>query len=274
LSTELETQLLQNVIFVIQFTLGPTRVGDGNLMHSRAAESLATLSRYFAMHMYPAGVNSADLRPLFALRYQVYCVECRFLPPDAYPDGLESDEFDRRSAHFAAKNAEGFVAGAARLVLPDPEQEFPYQRYCRPFPTFKPPPLSSSAEISRLAVLRDYRRRQGDSLLGVNPEHLILVQDSDEPSRPYQRVNAPLLVLGLYREMYRFSCESGIRYWYASMERGLARVLRLYGFHFTVIGPEEDYYGPVMPYLGDLRRMESHLQRTNPDLLAWFRSGL
>jgi len=38
----------------------------------------------------------------YSLRYQVYCVERKFLPARDYPAGLEIDEFDRHSIHVGA----------------------------------------------------------------------------------------------------------------------------------------------------------------------------
>lgn len=243
-------------------------------MDSSAARSLGALAKYFSLHSYEVGSEGAELRDLYALRYQIYCLECHFLSSFAYPDGLESDEHDARSAHFAATNAAGEVAGTVRLVLSPDNAPFPYAEHCPPFDDFVPPPPHLTGEVSRLAVNREYRRRSGDSLWGVNKSDL---EGPNAPSRVgprgEKRVNAPLLVLGLYRQVYRYSREHGIRYWYAAMEKGLARVLAMYGFHFTAIGPERDYYGPVTPYLGDLDKLEAELDASNPDLMWWFRSG-
>ena len=59
-------------------------------------------------------------------------------------------------------------------------------------------------------------------------------------------------MLGMYREMYRYSRKAGIRYWFAAMERALARSMDKIGFHFVPAGPETNYYGPVAPYVIDL----------------------
>jgi N-acyl amino acid synthase of PEP-CTERM/exosortase system len=69
--------------------------------------------------------------------------------------------------------------------------------------------------------------------------------------------------------MYAYSLQHGIRYWYAAMERALARMLVRMNFGFQQVGPAIDYYGPVAPYVADLRVLESQLGRLNPPLLAW-----
>jgi len=241
-------------------------------MGSIAARVLGALDDYFELEALPPGVPASALEELYGLRFKVFCEECGFLSPTAYPDCLECDVYDPAAAHFAARNVDGRVIGTSRLVRVDVGDPFPFEAHCRPFPEFKPPDPMQSAEVSRLAVDASYRRRSGDTLSGVNPADLEGPRVAGK-SGSDKRVNAPLLVLGLYREMYRYSRANGIRYWYAAMERPLARTLALYGFVFKPIGPEQDYYGPVTPYLGDLRDLEELVRGYNPKLLDWFQHG-
>lgn len=199
------------------------------------------------------------------LRFQVYCVECDYLASADYPDGRESDECDAHSAHFAAMNERSEVAGYVRLVRPDAIQTFPFQTHCvQLLDGVNLPPANESAEISRLMVSSRYRRRRGDKLSGVTvDEHPI----SDEE----RRVSSPQILLCMYREMYQYSLQHGIRYWYAAMERYLATALKGMNFGFQQIGPYTDYYGPVAPFLGDLRQLEDGLSQSAPALLEWMR---
>lgn len=245
----------------------------GMAMGALALEPLAVLTKYFVLEMHGPASSHSDLAELYALRYQIYCLERQFLNAFDYPDGLESDADDSRSAHFAARNVNGEVVGTARLVMSGGGEPFPFEAHCPAFPAFEPPPCEFAAEVSRLAVSKTYRRRKGDTHYGVNEAEIKKRPMTAEPGFREKRVNVPLLVLGLYREMYRYSCENGIRYWYAAMEKPLVRVLAHYGFEFTPIGPEQDYYGPVTTYLGDIGKIERHLEETNPDLLWWFRDG-
>ena len=51
--------------------------------------------------------NSPELlREVFRLRYQVLCVEQRApgFEPSNYPDGLESDQYDRHSSHILLRH--------------------------------------------------------------------------------------------------------------------------------------------------------------------------
>ena len=52
------------------------------------------------------------------LRYQVYCLERRFLRAEDYPNGLESDQFDRVAVHVGVVDGEGALVATARVVPP------------------------------------------------------------------------------------------------------------------------------------------------------------
>ncbi len=156
------------------------------------------------------------------------------------------------------------MVGYVRLVPPDEGDEFPWQRYCTQLlPNIELPPPAQSGEISRLMVRRDYRRRRGDVLSGVNTSSV------SGPIPGERRMESPQILLSMYRQMYQHCLKKGVRYWYAAMERPLARSLQRMDFKFRQLGPETDYFGPVAPYLMDLRQMESDVGRSNPALLAW-----
>ncbi|MDP2263615.1 MAG: PEP-CTERM/exosortase system-associated acyltransferase [Hydrogenophaga sp.] len=201
------------------------------------------------------GRDAALMRSLYQFRYEVYCNECGFLDGQDYPEQIETDEHDMSSSHFASFNPSAELAGYVRLVRPDAIQTFPFQNHCVTLLNgVELPPAAKSAEISRLMVRQDYRRRQ--------PTRTELMDDS------------PQILLSLYRQMYEYSLANGIRYWYAAMERSLARALTRMSFSFRQIGPATDYYGPVAPYVADLRELEARLAEFNPALLSWMRSSI
>jgi N-acyl amino acid synthase of PEP-CTERM/exosortase system len=172
----------------------------------------------------------------------VYCLEQGFLDAIDYPDGCESDEHDGQSYHIASWDAEGEPAGYVRLVCPDPIGLFPFQSHCLALEAGTHfPPADQSAEISRLMVSAHYRR---------------------QPDR------SPEILCNLFRQLHACSVRQGVRYWYAAMERSLVRVLqRMLGVEFRQIGPVADYYGPVAPYLIDLREVEASIMQQRPELL-------
>jgi len=205
------------------------------------------------------------LQETFRLRYQVYCLERGFLPAADYPGQIESDEFDAHSEHFSAHDRQGQIAGSVRLVRHTEGLGYPFQAHCPVFPQVTLPPPGEAEEISRLVVSKSYRRRREDNWMGINEEHL-----EPPPDIAARRGGHPIIVLGLYRAMFAYSRANGVRYWYAAMERSLARLLGRYGFDFTQIGPQVDYYGPVAVYLADLRALEARVSVENPTLFRWF----
>lgn len=208
------------------------------------------------------------LASVFALRYRVYCLDRQFLPAADYPDRLETDVFDAMSTHFCAFDRRDRVVGAVRLVRSSQMSPFPLQEHCHQFfADADLPPSTQTAEVSRLVVDRNFLRRAGDG-----PDGMPVEDSSDDApcERLERRTNKPEIVLGLYRAMYRHSRRTGIRYWYAAMERSLARALMRYQFEFRRIGPETDYFGPVAPYMASLEELERNLAAGNPGLLRWF----
>lgn len=216
---------------------------------------------------------------VLALRYLVYCQERNFLPAQNYPDGKESDEFDQYSHHFAAFDPSEQIAGAVRLVRHSRALKLPLQRYCTLFEDLpdhlKSIPLASTAEISRLVVSKDYRRRKNDNAYGglaVDPSASVSVIDLAEErhKRHDRKSHDPEIVLGLYRSMYQKSKLEGITHWYAAMEKPLARLLMRCGFEFHPVGPEVDYYGPVAPYIACIADLEAWVASVDPERFRWF----
>jgi N-acyl amino acid synthase of PEP-CTERM/exosortase system len=219
---------------------------------------------YFSSRRIFLETEPALMAQFFNLRYQIYCEECQFLPANNYPDHQESDEYDAHAVHFGAFNLKGEIAGYVRLVRPEAHQLFPFQLHCpnlMPGITLSAP--GDSAEVSRLMVHPNYRRRRGDQLSGVNTgqQAALLSQEL--------RNNSPQILLSLYRQIYNFSRFNHINYWYAAMEQDLAQVLNHLDFQFEQIGLKANYFGPVAPYLADLRATQTKVGEKNPALLAW-----
>ena len=228
-------------------------------------------------HPYNDGMDSVH-----ALRYKVYCKEKGFLNPGDYPDGKEFDRFDAYSVNFAAYSRHGETVGTARLVIPHDDQGFPFEDFCKPYPEVRLPPIGQAAEVSRLIIAPSHRMKADNSEFGFaslfnrlrNHFHLphpapeyTLVAPASELS------TSPRIMFGLFRKMYRFSKEHEILYWYAAMERPLARMLDRMGFAYEQISPQVNYYGPVALYLASLHELERSLTAKNPKLMAWFKKS-
>ena len=175
------------------------------------------------------------------LRYQVYCVERRFLNPDDYPDRRERDEFDRHSLHRGVQSPDGALLATARLVKVN-MIGLPLLRHCTVYPREMElfPESTQVAEISRLCVSRSLRKRH---------------------------IGAASVAISLYRAIYQASKRNGFTHWLVATEPSLQRLLSSLKVPFKEIGPRSDYYGPVAPYLVDLSKWDQTiLSRALPPL--------
>ncbi len=116
-------------------------------------------------------VKSESLKKeIYKLRYDVYVSEFGFEKKESHPSGLEKDIYDSHSVELAAIeqiNAETQkVIGTIRLILHS-EHGFPIENAVPLDFTAKKTQIDKIAEISRLAISKDYRRHQGDGLYGV-----------------------------------------------------------------------------------------------------------
>lgn len=229
-----------------------------------AAEPGAVQDKHFRFQRL---VGETHLAQSFALRFQVFCRERGFYPPEDYPDGRESDACDPRALHFGAFDRAGAMAGTVRLI-PFTAADIPLRRHCRLWPRWE---LGAEdhgrvAEISRLAISAAYRRRRQDGLYA-------LATAGPDGGRE-RRGSRPELVFGLYRAMYHASKRVGIARWCAAMEPGLARQLRRLGVYFDAAGPENDYHGPVVPYMVAIEDFERTMSVETPEAFRALMIGL
>jgi N-acyl amino acid synthase of PEP-CTERM/exosortase system len=191
----------------------------------------------------------------YRLRYQVYCVERKFLRAEDYPDGLEIDRFDRHAIHVGAIDMHGDLAGTARVVRPS-EIGLPIFERCEIYPheTRFHAGNPRLVEVGRLSVSRSYRRRRSDSMMQAGP----IAAPGAGPAfrdvdarRQHQDVFQALL-----KGLYQASNRAGATHWLAATEKSLQRMLTQRGFPFHQIGPERDYFGLVAPYQMDLQEFE------------------
>jgi N-acyl amino acid synthase of PEP-CTERM/exosortase system len=198
------------------------------------------------------------LREVFRVRYQVLCIEQRapgFIEASSYPEGMESDSYDRHSSHILLRHrpSDKFV-GTARLILPDPldpKKLFPTERYMQLDPTLidmSKLPRQNIAETSRLHIVRGLRRRRGDNESGENE---IIVEENT--TKIQRRFPHPLLALVV--GLVRMSVVHNITYWLSIMDPALNRLLGLYGLQHDPVGPITGYYGQRRPYYVNLTSM-------------------
>ena len=201
--------------------------------------------RYFTV--VPA--LTGDLRTRnYRLRHQVYCRELGFEP--VRPDDLEFDEFDARSVHCLVRSAaSGQDVGCARLILIDPEEPeglLPLEIACaatidRSLVAAMVEERSQMAEISRLAVVGSYRRRQGEQDRPISISEADF-GTSDRPRQPY-------LALAVYLSLLSLARQYGARILLVFTEHRLAINLARLGVNLQQIGDPVDHRGTRIPSL-------------------------
>ncbi|MDD1610781.1 MAG: PEP-CTERM/exosortase system-associated acyltransferase [Methylococcaceae bacterium] len=199
-------------------------------------------NNYF--EMIPA--NTDELKQeVYKLRYQVYCVENKFLEPDA--NGVEHDEYDHHSSHYLIRHREtNCYMATTRLVLPDKQnlqKLFPIEVYSQidNMALLKTMRRANIAELSRFCVSKQFRRR-------ANEQGLLVTNDEDE-SRFSRREkdSSAHLTLALFACAIKMSAEHNIHYWYAIIDPALKRVVSTLGIHVVEMGPLVDYHGMRLP---------------------------
>jgi len=203
------------------------------------------------------------LEQSYRLRYQVYCLERQFLPAEHYPNGRETDKFDRHSLHVGAAHA-GELVGTARAIKPS-EIGLPIFEHCWPFAhdTEFHPTNPLLVEIGRLAVDRRFLRRQ---------RHAMSVTRTSLPAetralrgREQRRVGTDVLVT-LLAAMYQETRRIGASHWVAAMEESLSSQLIALGLPFRAFGPPSNYYGMIVPYQMALAEFEMVVRSRFPGL--------
>lgn len=217
----------------------------------------------------------ALLDQVYALRYQIYCVENPFENPADHPRGRERDAFDDRAVHALVRHrASGLCAGTLRLVLPDParpDAPFPIETHCDEVLQRSLEgwigglPRQRVAEISRFAVSKEFRRRLGEqeSVSGLSEAACY----TDNPPEPpgHTRV-LPYITIGLFLALFRLSLRHGITHWLAVMEPSLLRLLQRFAVRFERIGPVIDYHGRRQPAVAVIACVERSVRDTRPEI--------
>jgi N-acyl amino acid synthase of PEP-CTERM/exosortase system len=211
----------------------------------------------------------ALLYEAYRLRYQVYCVENAFEDPEQQIGERETDEDDDRSVHtLLLHRPTGEVAGTARVILPDPPKfrPLPMAKLLRGIDRhrFDEFPVAHTAEISRFAVSKEFRRRRGE-------ERYADAGFGDAASAENERRLMPFITLGLLRGVFGICLEYEVTHLAAVMEPPLIRILRRLGLDFTPIGGLVEHHGlrqPCIARLSDLIK-----QSRDSETLVWQYAG-
>ena len=209
-----------------------------------------SLDHQFQQYFDVFFANTSELRErVHRLRYDVYCREFHYEREEDCPGGQERDAYDSHSLHLLiVHKATQSGAGCVRMVQPppdDPALPLPMERYCGHtlhHPERHPGrlPRDHLAEISRLAVHTDFRRRLGASESPVGA----LTPALD----PQELRTFPLVSLALFAGATALLALAHRPHMFVMMEPRLARRLQALGFPFVPVGEPLDYHGVRAAY--------------------------
>lgn len=219
----------------------------------------------------------------FRIRYHVYCLETGYEDASSFPDRRETDEFDSRSAHFIVRTrATGDWIAAMRLVL-GPMESLPISRFAtidkdlllRSMRANSTEEFTISAEVSRMSVVAQYRRRP----LERNTPYQIPWNADDEHDdnashAGNERRKAPWLMLALLYAARDYSEQNAINHWFFLAERSLARIFKGLGMQLEQTGPGCEHRGTRFPHVIEIPRGFDNFEVKYPKLAQTIPSGI
>lgn len=222
----------------------------------------AACERFGQYFRIAPALDPAAKDEVYFVRHDVYARELAFEP--VRPDQREVDRFDRHALHCIVRTNDDNVrpVGCARVVLTDPEDRMralPFEQFCRDSldrRIIDPAalPRERIAEVSRLAVMGEFRRRRGEAHRAVS------LSASDISSHPVARF--PNIPVSLYFGAVALAQRAGVEYLFTLTEPRLAKHFARGGVQIETIGSPVEHRGLRIPSLmrvsevyGSLRAM-------------------
>jgi N-acyl amino acid synthase of PEP-CTERM/exosortase system len=219
---------------------------------------MLNLGEGFKKHFEVVPALTPELRDhVYQIRHRVYCEELKFEPLHA--DGREMDEYDSHSLHCLLRNVHnGEFIGCVRLIRarPDnPSYALPFERSCESTINrniVDPQTLARETigEVSRLAVLREYRKRKGEEQTAVG---------MSDPFGDMKRPRFPYIPVGLYLGIIELSLRHDISTIFVLTEPRLAAHFTRLGVNVKQIGGPVEHRGLRIPSVMDCRSIVNNL---------------
>lgn len=191
--------------------------------------------------------NTKELRQeAYKIRYGVYSKELGWEPSNEKE--METDEYDYCSYHCLLEHKRTQTyAGCIRLVIPpaaDPKLQLPFEKNCGHSARTEiidstKLPRGSFGELSRLAVLESFRRRDKEK----NVPYVLKEIDVKTVYTEDERRNFPNIAMGLYLAGVALAEILNHQSIFVMMEPRLNRRLKRFGLPFLQVGDVIDYHG-------------------------------
>ncbi len=182
--------------------------------------------------------TNLELEKCFRLRYDVYCNQKKWLSPSDYPNGMETDEYDKYSLHILVMNEKMEAIGTTRFIKGNECEKLPYRMH----PGMKGVDYNgkNQAEVSRLLINTKTQRLQA--------------------------------LKGMLRMNYQACVADGIENWVFVLEASLLRLLsNSFKFICRPLGRPANYYGGItMAAYCDIRETERSWKKEHPDFHEFY----
>lgn len=192
-------------------------------------------------------LDDAARDEVYFVRHDVYARELGFEPVRA--DARERDRYDDHSLHCLVRTNDEHVrpVGCARIVLPDPRDPhapLPFEIACKDSldrrivdPAALPRHLIG--EVSRLAVMGEFRRRKGED------QRPVAMSSADHAGNPMSRF--PNIPVSLYFGAVALAQRQGVEYLFTLTEPRLAKHFARGGVNIQAVGTPIEHRGLRVP---------------------------
>ncbi len=188
------------------------------------------------MFKYVEAKDEELIKKIYRFRCKIACDELKVLKREDYVDGLEIDEYDRYSVHFAALDENGEVASCLRVIHHSPigyptENEMIVDKDLSHFQRER------VGEMSRIFIRSDCRNMKDTKKI------------------------IELIKINVCPKMK----ELGVDYSFGALEKSFHRLLVMFGMPYEIIGKLQ-MHGGKLRYPALLSTQE--FIETNPELCA------
>ncbi len=186
-------------------------------------------------------------RESYKIRHEVFSNELNWTPMSE--DKLETDSFDAYSFSLLLKHKPSdLYAGTIRLVIPPndkPNSQVPFEKYFSDVLLSNvidhdALPRNSIAEISRLSVPDDFRRR-----LDENHKPFILNEFNTEMLWSHESRNLPVIAISLILSSIALANLNNVSHTFISMEPRFKKRLAVIGINLTQCSSEIHHNGAL-----------------------------
>lgn len=177
------------------------------------------------------------LNEVYKFRYKIYCLTDKLLNKENYLEKKEYDKYDKNSFEFAVLNNFDEVVGTFRLIK-NSSIGFPTEDEFNLDPIVGPI-RSSTVEISRLMVEKDYRKT--------------------------------MLLLDILKTILQFSKANSINYWYGCAETWFIRTLNKIIGPLLIIDKKKQCFNAInYPFLLSVNILEQNVKNKSKLMYYFF----